>query len=94
MQNKICGICKHFEARDYDTDYGLCRTHHNKSMLVKNNDKSCKKFVDNSPRWIKRSDNMYECSKCGWLLITPDCNPFKYCPNCGFKIIEVNDETK
>nr|MCR5475491.1 hypothetical protein [Lachnospiraceae bacterium] len=31
---------------------------------------------------------VYECNACGWLLYDEDRTDFKYCPNCGAKMVE------
>ena len=32
--------------------------------------------------------DIYECNACGWLLYYEDRTDYKYCPNCGAKMIE------
>ena len=41
--------------------------------------------------WVPTDEEpheIYECNACGWLLYDQDRTDFKYCPNCGAKMIE------
>lgn len=31
--------------------------------------------------------DIYECNACGWLLYYEDRTDFKYCPNCGARMV-------
>lgn len=51
-------------------------------------------------KWIEAGEpfvNTYECSNCGrWFTLdygTPKENNYSYCPNCGAKMMEEENET-
>ena len=52
--------------------------------------------------WIEKDgfdgDTYYDCSECGesWTTIegTPWDNEFKYCPNCGAKMVETQESER
>ena len=53
--------------------------------------------VDAEPIWHGRwkrisPARIYECSKCGQVVMTCDIDVYKYCHGCGAKM-EVDDET-
>jgi len=44
--------------------------------------------------WVPTDEEpheVYECNACGWLLYNEDRADFKYCPNCGAKMIEPHE---
>lgn len=47
-------------------------------------------------RWIDNGRGGYKwafyCSHCGWIDGYPFNDRFKYCPNCGAKMVESEDE--
>lgn len=46
--------------------------------------------------WVPTDEEpheVYECNACGWLLYDKDRTDFKYCPNCGAKMQEVENDT-
>ena len=60
-------------------------------------------MIDNAPtvepkhgHWVELYEENYKCSNCGawWTMIegTPKDNDMDYCPTCGAKMDEVEDE--
>ena len=40
--------------------------------------------------WVPTDEEpheVYECNACGWLLCAEDRTDFKYCPNCGARMV-------
>ena len=40
--------------------------------------------------WVPTDEEpheIYECNACGWLLYDIDRTDFKYCPNCGARMV-------
>ena len=40
--------------------------------------------------WVPTDEEpheIYECNACGWLLYDEDRTDFKYCPNCGARMV-------
>ena len=40
--------------------------------------------------WVPTDEEpheIYECNACGWLLYDQDRTDFKYCPNCGARMV-------
>ena len=40
--------------------------------------------------WVPTDEEpheVYECNACGWLLYDVDRTDFKYCPNCGARMV-------
>lgn len=40
--------------------------------------------------WVPTDEEpheIYECNACGWLLYANDRTDFKYCPNCGARMV-------
>ena len=40
--------------------------------------------------WVPTDEEpheIYECNACGWLLYDEDRADFKYCPNCGARMV-------
>lgn len=43
---------------------------------------------------LHRVVDIFQCSQCGGLAFVDNCLPYKYCPNCGAKMKEVEDNVQ
>lgn len=48
------------------------------------------KQQEKTAAWVPTDEEpheIYECNACGWLLYDVDRTDFKYCPNCGARMV-------